>query len=253
MSITVQLKGTIGILSIAGNGPRNMFTAEIINSLDTALQTLDANPEIEVMILRGEGSGSFSAGMDPAAMSAMLEGMDEISDVARHYVYPQVQQPTSPWAAWHTLLHRRTVKPVVAAVRGECLGVALMILALHTDVRIASEDACFGFPDIRRGFGSGQAIASRLTEQIPKAAVHWLVQTGRPIDAKEALRVCLINEIRPDAEVDRRAMELAAKITARPSLALRSEKLAAIHLERADYRDAVALGAALHTLSQMIA
>lgn len=245
MAIEVQVEAGIATVSLAGADAGNALTPQACVELHRALLAIDGDPSLRVVILQGAGGGSFSVGMDAAATAAMLADLQTLKGVARHYVYPSAQRPLSPWIAWHTLLARRTVKPVVAAVRGDCLGLGLVVLGLHTDVRIAAESARFGFPDIREGGGSAQALVSRLTHQIPLAAVHWLVQTGLLLDAREAHRYFLVNEVVSDAGLEERAREIAARIASRPEAALRAEKLAAIHLERADYEDAVVLGAAL--------
>lgn len=251
MPIEVHSEGPIAFVAIAGADAGNALTVAMCLDLDRRLRALDADASVRAIVLIGADDGDFSAGMDPRATVAMLEDMRDLVGVARHYVYPLAQRPPSPWAAWRTLLARRTVKPVVAAVRGRCHGLALMILGLHSDVRVAGESARFGFPDIHQGLGSGQAIASGLSSQIPTAAVHWLVQTGQPLDARQALRYGLVNEVVADADVSDRARAVAERIARRAPLALRAEKLAAIHLERADYDDAVVLGSALATLARL--
>lgn len=245
MPVIREAAAGVATLSIAGADAGNAFTPELCVELHEALTACDGDASIRAVILRGAGRGSFSVGWDAAASAALLEDLRTLKGVARHYVYPGTQQPRSPWVAWRTLLARRTVKPVVAAVRGDCLGLGLVLLGLQTDLRIAAENARFGFPDIYEGLGSAEALVSRLTRQIPVAAVHWLVQTGWLFDAREAHRHGLVNEVVPDARLEARAQELAARIAARPAGALRAEKQAARHLENAGYEDATALGAAL--------
>jgi enoyl-CoA hydratase/carnithine racemase len=75
------------------------------------------------------------------------------------------------------------------------------------------------------------------------------VQTGLLLDAREAHRYFLVNEVVPDEQLDAHARAVAARIAGRPTGALRAEKLAAIHLECADYEDATVLGAALATMA----
>jgi len=248
MPINVEVDAGIATISIAGADATNAITPEMTLELHRALLAFDADPSARVAILQGAATGSFTVGMDARATSLMLTDLQTLKGVARHYIYPSAQRSLSPWVAWRTLLGRRTVKPVVAAVRGDCLGLGLMVLGLHTDVRIAGESARFGFPDIHEGGGSAQAVVSRLTSQIPMTAVHWLVQTGLLMDAREAHRYFLVNEVVPDTRLDARVREIATRIASRPPLALRAEKLAAIHLERAEYEDAVVLGSALAVL-----
>jgi enoyl-CoA hydratase/carnithine racemase len=249
MPVLIESDAGVTTISIAGADAGNAITPPMCVELHRALLAFDADPLSRVAILRGAGGGSFSIGMDAAATAALLDDLRTLTGVARHYVYPCAQQPLSPWIAWRTLLARRTVKPVVAAVRGDCLGLGLTVLALHSDLRIAAGSARFGFPDIYAGAGSAQAVVSGLTRQIPMAAVHWLVQTGLLLDAREAHRYFLVNEVVPDEQLDARARAVAARIAGRPTGALRAEKLAAIHLEGADYEDATVLGAALATMT----
>jgi enoyl-CoA hydratase/carnithine racemase len=245
MSILMETADGIGTLSIAGADGANAFTPSMCVELHRAFVACDADPLVRVVVLQGGGGGSFSAGWDAAATAQLFDELQTLKGVARHYVYPESQEPLSPWIAWRTLLARRTIKPVVAAVRGDCLGLGLVLLGLHTDLRIAAESARFGFPDIYEGSGSAEALVSRLTRQIPVAAVHWLVQTGLLLDAREAHRYCLVNEVVADGQLEARAREVAALIAGRPAAALRAEKQAVIHLENAGYEDATALGAAL--------
>ena len=126
MPILTSVASGIATISIAGRDAGNALTPEMCVELHRTLIACDTDASVRVIILRGDGSGAFSVGMDAAATAAMLEDLRTLKGVARHYVYPSAQQPLSPWIAWRTLLARRTVKPVVAAVRGDCLGLGLV-------------------------------------------------------------------------------------------------------------------------------
>ena len=188
---------------------------------------------------------AFSAGEDDSARTT------DLAEIQRQYWYPLLDEPPSSEAAWATLFARRTVKPVVAAVNGACLGAGLVLMALHSDLRVAGRGAQFGLPGQAGPPRGGEAMIARLGAQIPRAAALWLLETGEPVDAARAHEIFLINEVVADGDVLARATAIAQQIAALPPVAVRAEKLALIHAETAPYEDAVVLGEALSVLARL--
>jgi enoyl-CoA hydratase/carnithine racemase len=148
-------------------------------------------------------------------------------------------------------MDRRTVKPVIAAVNGYCVGAALLVLGLHTDLRIAGESAKFGMPEAKIGLGGGGDVACRLVKQIPRTAMMWMVETASFLDAQAALDCFLVNEVVPDEQVMDRARAVAEMVAAVSPVALRAEKTAIINLEDVQFDQAVVLAGSLAALTEL--
>ena len=113
-------------------------------------------------------------------------------------------------------------KPIIAAVNGWCLGQGMVYLLQLSDMRIAGESAQFGFPEIAYGLGGGAGL-SRVYRHLPRAVALKMLLTGDPIDAAEALRLNLVNEVVPDDQVQTRARDLAARIARHHLISIRTE------------------------------
>ena len=134
-----------------------------------------------VAILRG-GDAAFSGGEDDAVCTT------DPDLVQRQFWYPLLDEPPSSEAVWATLFARRTVKPVVAAVNGACLGAGLVLMALHSDLRVAGRGASFGkgatyaFYRIRRPDGGVWRMivkALQLPETTDKGNVKITITPGK--------------------------------------------------------------------------
>lgn len=124
------------------------------------------------------------------------------------------------WAEVLLLLPRD--KPVVAAVRGYCLGQGLVNLLRLTDVRFAAPDAVIGFPEIGFGLG-GAGVLAGLDREIPPVVARHLALTGENLTGEAAARLLLVNETVTDDQLDARAMEVAQAIAKHPLAGLRAE------------------------------
>jgi enoyl-CoA hydratase len=114
-------------------------------------------------------------------------------------------------------------KPVVAAVNGFALGGGCE-LAMHADIIVAGENACFGQPEIRVGIMPGGGGTQRLLRAVGKFKAMKMLLTGEPVSGREAFEMGLASEVVPDDEVLDRALEIAATIAAMPPLAARRIK-----------------------------
>lgn len=208
MPVQYTLEGAIATIAIAGHGERNLMAPATGEQLHARLAEFDDSPHATVCILRGAGEAHFSAGADDSA-------------AARGSVH-------------------RPSKPVIAAIAGDCLGEALVIVAQASDVRIAGESARFGFPG-HDGLGE-LLVRSRLQHQISYAPLMAMLLTGEPIDAREALRIGLVTQVVPDAEVFEQAQAVARRIDRLPPFTTRLEKTAVLACEHLNAADSVYFG-----------
>jgi enoyl-CoA hydratase/carnithine racemase len=228
MSVDLEVDGPIATIVIRGRNDLNPFSPEMALELHRQLMAFEADPALRVAIIRGAGDRAFSVGGDLKRAQELSDQLFDPRGLTRHFWDPLGQETPSPVVAWSTLYYRRVAKPVLAAVKGYCLGAALIVLGVHTDIRIASRSARFGMPELARGVGAGVAAGARLGEQVPHAALMWLVQTGEVVGADRARDMHLVNEVVPDELVFTRASEVASAIASLAPEAVRREKLALI-------------------------
>jgi enoyl-CoA hydratase len=183
----------------------NALTGQVMDELCSALEALDRDDAIRVMVVTGD-ERAFAAGADIGEMA----GASPI-DMLR----------TNRIAQWDRV--RRIGKPVIAAVAGWCLGGGCE-LAMALDLIVAAESARFGQPEINLGVIPGAGGTQRLTRAIGKSAAMEMILTGEPIDAREAHRLGLVARVVPDELVVEDALALAAKIAMKSPLALRLGK-----------------------------
>ncbi len=200
-----------GVLQLNLNRPaqRNALSGELLRQAASTLQAAEIDPAVRCVIVSGD-ERAFSAGADIKEMQR--DGFEAISNHARQ-------------SAWRTI--ERFPKPMIAAVRGLCLGGGLEF-AMLADIIIAAEDAVFGQPEITIGIIPGDGATQRLTRVIGKSLAMKMVLTGAPVTASELLQRGLIAEMLPAARVSDRAVALAKLIASRAPIAARLGKEAVL-------------------------
>ncbi|MEK7370631.1 MAG: enoyl-CoA hydratase-related protein [candidate division NC10 bacterium] len=204
------------VVTITLNRPKvhNCISQKTSEELQTAWKTFRDDDDAFVAIITGAGDRAFSAGWDlqEAAALTTLGTFDQF----RVNVY------NSEGYCGYT---RRAdiFKPIIAAVNGFCFAAGLET-ALLADIRIAAERAEFGCLERRWNIVAGDGLTARLPLVVGFARAMELIITGRRIDAQEALRIGLVNEVVPDDQVRQRAQELARSICELPQGAIRSDK-----------------------------
>jgi E-phenylitaconyl-CoA hydratase len=189
----------------------NAQNIQLLKELEAALQRFRDEKEIWVGIITGAGEKAFCAGAD---IKETLPFLKEIR--GRSWEFPK------------TLMKGMDIwKPLIAAINGLALGGGLEIV-LACDIRIASEKAQLGLPEVRLGIIPGAGGTQRLPRMIPWCKAAEIIFTGKSIDAKEAFRIGLINEVVPPEKVLPRAKEWAARICESGPLAVRAAKEAMI-------------------------
>src|ERR1700726_1666141 len=207
MSEFVRLEVADGIGTIRLDRPKvNALNDQVTAELAEAARAADAD-EIRAVIIYG-GERVFAGGADIGVMAEA--GYAEMAARSK-----RLQDPMDLVAGLG--------KPVVAAITGFALGGGLE-LALCADFRVAGENARFGVPEILLGVIPGLGGTQRLPRLIGPARAKSLVYTGRSADAEEALRIGLVDEVVPDADVYSAATSLAGQFVSGPALALRAAK-----------------------------
>jgi enoyl-CoA hydratase/carnithine racemase len=209
MAIRYEKEGKIATITIDRPEAMNAMDRETSRQLAEAFQDFDRDEQLLVAILTGAGERAFSAGADLKKMYGRAEDgrIGEIWDPERQW---RLGQRLQVW------------KPIIAAINGYCLAGGLE-LALGCDIRIASETASFGCPEVRWGILHGYG-ALRLPQTVPLSAAMELLLIGERIDAHEALRLGIVSRVVPPAELMPTARQMAAKICANGPLAVRVTK-----------------------------
>ncbi|MDE2357396.1 MAG: enoyl-CoA hydratase/isomerase family protein [Alphaproteobacteria bacterium] len=217
------------VATITLNRPhrRNALNREAYDRLEAAFRRAHADPEVRCVIVTGA---------DPAFCSG--DDVLEILAAPRAARAPDAPPPV-PRATPAAMAALDCEAPVIAAINGPAVGWGLE-LALYADIRIASAQARFAELFIKRGLTCDVGGFYRLPALVGPAKAAELLFTGDVIDAAEALRIGLVSEVTPHAELMERAGALAGRIAANPPLALRKMKQG---LRRAATGDPAELGA----------
>ena len=201
-----------GITVITMNRPKalNALNQETLDELNQVADMLAKDSTVQVVILTGSGDKAFVAGADIAQMQSMsaMEGRN----------FGKLGQ-----AVFNKL--ENLPQPVIAAVNGFALGGGCE-LAMACDIRIASEKAKFGQPEVTLGITPGFAGTQRLPRLVGKGRAKQLLYTGDVIDAQEAYRIGLVNVVAPAEELMATAKVMAQKIQSRAAVAVQLCKAA---------------------------
>ena len=204
-NILVTKEGAIGIIQL--NRPKllNALNFELMTELVNALEELDREAAVKVMILTG-GERAFAAGADLAEMSQATP-VDLV--LGRRF------------ELWDRI--RKISKPIIAAVSGYCLGGGNE-LAMNCDLIVASETATFGQPEVNVGIIPGAGGTQRLPRVVGKYKAMEMILTGKSISADEAYRVGLVNHVVPPESLMEEAKKIATDIASKPPISIRSAK-----------------------------
>ena len=194
-----------GIGTITLNRPDvlNALNAEMIDALSDALKNAERDEDVRSVVITGAG-GNFSAGAD---ISELIEKTPiHAGETAR-----RIQEITMQIESMR--------KPVLAKIRGYCLGGGFEI-ALACDFRFASEDASFGFPEINLAIIPGGGGTQRLTRLVGKTEAAEILFTGERIQADRALSLHILNAVTSAAELDDAVNAFLKKLHAKSAVAL---------------------------------
>ncbi len=208
---TILIKYEKPIAWIVLNRPNrlNAISPDMIKELGEALDELELNDDIRVLIITGAGR-AFSAGADVTAFAGIT---------------PMQAAIFSKKFQELTLKMEFYAKPIIIAINGYALGGGLE-LSMSGDIRIASENALLGQPEINLGFIPGAGGTQRLPRLVGRGQSKLLIFTGDNISAKDAYALKLIDKVVPPERLEQEARDLALKISEKPPLALMAAKLA---------------------------
>lgn len=208
-NVIIDRDGAIAVVTLNRPQALNALSYGLVKDLSLAMQELDQNPEVRVIVVTG-GDKVFAAGADIKEMAdkgpfdaMVLERLayrDKINEIA---------------------------KPVVAAVVGFALGGGCE-LAMSCDIIVAAENARFGQPEVNLGIIPGSGGTQRLTHLLGKHRAMELVLTGDMLNATDAERLGLVNRVVPAELCLEEAKSIARKIAAKPELAVRAAKEAVL-------------------------
>jgi len=202
--VQVEIEDGIAIVRVNRPDKLNALNAALIAQLDEAFRALAADDSARALVLTGAGEKAFVAGADIGELATM----DPIGGVR-----------TSRQGQDAFRFLERMPKPVIAAVNGFALGGGLE-LALACHLRLASENAKFGLPEVKLGIIPGYGGTVRLPRLVGKGRALELILSGEMIDAPEAYRIGLVNRVVPQSELLDTARTLAGKITANGPVAI---------------------------------
>lgn len=222
-----DVRDHIATLKINRPERRNALNRRAYDEIEWGFRAAAADPEVRCVIVSGVDP-AFCSGEDVKEM--MTGEQRDISVASLTRIRPE------PTPAAVAVLE--CDKPVIAAVNGAAVGWG-MELSLFADIRIASEQAKFGEIFIKRGLVSDVGGLWRLPAIVGPAKAAELLFTGNVIDAREALRIGLVTEVAPHAQLMERALALATRIAVNPPLALRYMKKG---LRRTSYGDLREIG-----------
>ena len=206
-NIMVDKEGAVGIVRMNRPAAMNALNSETLGELKEAFAQLKDDDGVRVIIITGEGK-AFVAGADIAEMKDMT------ADEAREF--SQAGQKVFSKIA-------RMKKPVIAAVNGFALGGGCE-LAMACDIRIASDKAKLGQPEVNLGVIPGFAGTQRLSRLVGAAKAKELIFTGDMVDAQTALSIGLVNQVVPVEQLMDVCMEMANKIASKGPAAVKLAK-----------------------------
>lgn len=213
MVIDYQKEGRIATFTINRPEALNALNVQALEEMGEKMVAFRDDPDIWVGIITGAGERAFCVGADiKETLPVMLENLS-----------------MKPWKVPGTPMRGLEIwKPLIAAINGLALGGGLEI-ALACDIRIVSEKARFGLPEVMLGLIPGWGGTQRLPRAIPMCQAAELLFTGKHIDAREAYRIGLVNAVVPPERVMPAAREMAEAICKAGPLAVRAAKEAMIH------------------------
>ena len=222
----------IGLITFNQPEKRNAMSMNMWHGLSEILDDMEANDGIRAVVMTGAGQKAFVSGADISQFeqqradgNAQLE-YDRLTSAgrARLAAFP---------------------KPVIARIRGFCLGGGLGI-AMQADLRIAAQDSAFGIPAAKLGIAYGFDMVRRLVSLVGQAHARTLLFTGERIDAAEAQRIGLVNQVVEDQDLNATVYKLARTIADNAPLSTRAMKMAVNGTIQAESeRDLAAINAAV--------
>ncbi len=215
-NVKFDVEGYVATLTITRPAAMNALNSETLEEINSVLNDVEANSEIRVLVITGgpdkkdNAFKSFVAGADIAEMSTLSKAEGEAFGKKGNDVFRRIE--TLPI-------------PVIAAINGFALGGGCEI-AMSCDIRIASDNALFGQPEVGLGITPGFGGTQRLARTVGVGKAKELIYSANNIDAAEALKIGLVNAVYTAEEFMPAVMKLANKIAGNAPIAVRACKKA---------------------------
>ncbi len=204
-TLLLETRDHVTLLTLNRAKVLNALNTVVFNELEHAFEALAADPGIRVILITGSGEKAFAAGADINELAATDAASGQTKSLRGQDVFRHIET---------------CGKPVIALVNGFALGGGCE-LALACTLRIASETARLGQPEVKLGLLPGYGGSQRLPRLVGTSAALKLLLTGEMVDATEALRLRLVDEVHPPERLLHRGWELAHTIAAQAPLAIR--------------------------------
>ena len=232
-NILLDIDGVVATLTINRPKKMNAVNNATVEELDQALEQIEKNADLRVLILTGAGEKSFVAGADINEVNNRDAIIGRAETRRRQEVYTRLENLEIP---------------SIAAINGFALGTGLE-LAMVCSIRIASAKALLGQPEVKLGIMPGAGGTQRLPKLVGMGRAMELILTGDPIKADPALAMGLVNKVvEPDQLMDE-ARKLADTIAARPKLAIQYAKESVLRSGEGSLAQGLAHESYLHTLA----
>lgn len=218
-NVLLERRGRVALVTINRPDKLNALNIATRKELADALDELRDDEEIRVAVITGAGEKAFVAGADISEFVGRTAVEQRAAMKARNILITAGEFP----------------KPLIAMINGFCLGGGCE-LALACDIRLASDRAKFGQPEINLGVIPGGGGTQRMTRLIGEGKAMQMILTGEMIDAQEAYRLGLVNEVYPAAELEAKTMEMANKIAEKSPIALAMAKTSVKNAARTNLR-----------------
>lgn len=207
--VLFEQKGAVGVITINREKALNALNSQVLDELNATLDAVNQD-EVRCLILTGTGEKSFVAGADIGEMSTLTKAEGEAFGKKGNDVFRKLE--TFPI-------------PVIAAVNGFALGGGCEI-SMSCDIRICSENAVFGQPEVGLGITPGFGGTQRLARLVGAGMAKQMIYSARNIKADEAYRIGLVNAVYPIEELMAAAEKMAAGIAKNAPIAVRNCKKA---------------------------
>ena len=219
-NILVETSNRISILTINRPEKRNALNQATRDEIVDALESLEKSSESRVLVMTGAGDKAFIAGADINEFEGRT-ALTQREAMKGLRVFSAIEE---------------FPKPVIAMINGFCLGGGLET-ALACDIRIASDTAKLGQPEINLGIIPGGGGTQRLTRLVGEGKAMEIILTGEAIDAAHAREIGLVNQVVPPSELRNTVLQLAARIAEKSPVALRMAKEAVKSAARTNLRE----------------
>jgi enoyl-CoA hydratase len=201
----------VGVITFNNPAKRNAMSLEMWEGFGSALIELRDNREVRVVIMTGAGDKAFVSGADISQFEKTRHNAAASEEYSRRSAAQRALLADFP-------------KPVIACIRGFCLGGGMQV-AMSADIRFASENSQFGIPAAKLGIAYGYDGLKHLVSLVGPSWARLIMYTGMRIGSAEAVRIGLVDRVLPDAQLWDTTMEIARTISGNAPLAIKAAKI----------------------------